>query len=194
MTEIATLTDSEVVALRDVLRASRDPQELAEIEARSREIEERERRAQHDQEIAESAARAARDPIAQELFRKAAEQAKADAAAEIAQLRTEARLDIEAQVAEKRAQGFRSSLNPCRDCGVQAFQIKQVGLTHVTYCLACHARHRLRCDVCGAHDDKSIPTSWCPGDQTFRCPTCLEDYASQPLPKPRFLTPAVFAL
>lgn len=188
MTDVATLSDGEIIALRDVLAAARNPQQLAEIEARAREIEERETRAAYEREIAASMERAARDPIAQELFRNAREQAKADRDAEIAQLRRDARLDIEGEIAAKRKVGLMSDLNPCRDCGLKPFSMKQVGFSNVSFCQRCHALHRLRCDICGDKSDKAIPTSWCPADQQFRCPRCLEEFASQPLPKP-FLVP-----
>jgi hypothetical protein len=119
-------------------------------------------------------------------------QAKADRENMLRNLLEEATTDTAAMVDKARREGLgMSMLLPCHDCGLQAFRIKLVGTANVPFCLACHAKRRLRCDSCGGHSDKHIPTEYCPGDQHFRCPECLAEYASKPLPKPRFLTPGM---
>ena len=183
----APLTDDEILAMRRLLDANTTPERERELNRRARELEEAERRAEYEREIAASMERAARDPIAQELFRKARAQAEADHRAEIAKLREEAKLDTAAIAADKLRQGWELGMWVCRDCGVHTARIKRLAQGGIFLCEACHAKHRLRCDVCGAHDDRSIPTDFCPGDARFRCPKCLAAYAAQPLPKPHLV-------
>jgi hypothetical protein len=183
------LTDDELLAMRRLLDANSTPERNAALDARVREQAEAERLAAYNAGFAASAERAARDPNAQALFAKAREQAKADRAAELAKLRTEADIDTEADVEAALRQGFRSNLTPCARCGRAPLRMRWLGAGAYPMCLSCHARGRLHCEQCGTTKDSALPTSWCPADQRFRCPKCLEDFGSRPLPKPRFVVP-----
>lgn len=186
------LTAEQAAGVLEMLATYDSPSKRAELQRLAAEQQAAEARAEYERTIAESAARAAADPNAQELFRKAAEQAKQDRENMLRNLREEASSDTAAMVETARREGLgMSMLLPFHDCGQKAFRIKLVGTANVPYCLSCHAKRRLRCDSCGGHSDKHIPTEYCPGDQQFRCPECLAEYASKPLPKTRFLTPGM---
>jgi hypothetical protein len=189
MSDAAPLTDDEILAMRRLLAANTTPERDRELNRRARELEAAERRAAYEREIAESEARAARDPASIAARAKAAEDAKAAHAAEVAQLRFEAKLDIAADVDATRKVGIVSDPVRCRDCGLKPLSMKQVGFTNVSFCVRCHALSAAMSAV-PAMTRASRP-SWRPADGQFRCPQCLEEFASKPLPKPTFLVRAL---
>jgi hypothetical protein len=167
--QLATLTDAEVADLVVLVQSRRAASTEGKLEVAA---------AEYSAKIAERAAREAADPALQRTRREDALEAQRkqehNRRIEIADLEAMAKKDPRI-LAQPHLDLGETAFHRCFECRVPAFEAKQVGGLGVL-CLPCHARHRLKCDACGAH--KGVLTKWCT-DFKWRCEPCAAEYLAQ---------------
>jgi hypothetical protein len=168
--QLQTLTDAEVADLLALVKSRRAASPAARVEAEAAAYRER---------VAEREAREAADPELQRSRHAAALEAEhkreAERKTELADLEALAKLDPRTLAQPHLEQG-ETAIHRCLECRVPAFDAKLIGSLGMLLCLPCHARHRLKCDVCGA--GKGVLANWCT-DFKWRCDTCAAEYLAK---------------
>jgi hypothetical protein len=166
--QLATLSDTEVAELLALVRARRAASGEGRAEADA---------AAYAATIAEREAREAADPELQRSRREAAleaqRRAEQERATELAELEALAKRDPRV-LAQPRLDNGETATYRCSECHVPIFEGRLTGLA--VLCGPHYAKHRLKCDVCGAGEGV-LTTRF--RDRKWRCDTCAAAHVAQ---------------